>query len=693
MRKLIYILVFVVAIPVLLVLAIGLLLANPDLYRDRLTDTFEGQTGLELKIHGDIGWRYWPLIALDVNDLAIHPPGKSVPLAEFKRAAIDLELLPLLFGSDNIGIDGIILDGLRVNLEIDQDGNANWVTDTEEATTEAEPTTGDRPTGDTFDLSITRIEITDARIDYRDHSAKQHYNVEIASLTTGPVFYDEPVDIEARFFLEDKVAGMTSRTHATGQLTFNSAFDQFTLDGMNLDNIVNMPDLPELRPDAVVTGQLNMRDGDANIEKAEITLDDLTATMSITANDLNGTPHYAGTLKTSTFNARKMLTRLKVELPEMANEAALSSVEVSTNIAGELPMVRLERLLATMDDTLMKGNVTLTLEDKTGLEFDLDIDRLNVSDYLPPVPEVAEGDEASATADNSEPADVEVIPVEALNEYAVAGQVEIGEFIYDTYQFAPVTVTLNNQQQKLTADIAASGYEGNLKVGLSATTGSNTSGQLRFNVADLNITRLTEWEWITGTLNADSNTRFTGRMLSEILDSIDGPTGFNIIDGTLDVTPIKALAADIDNLRGKTSSISEWPDKMSFEQLNGKHQLNNGISQDQVFGFQVENLNVAGMGGVDYWQNQLAYDIEVSLEETESGRFHVNPRLAGIGWPLHCEGRLDASPADMCRPDSKGVQKLVTEALKEETKRKALDKLEEKIPEDAKELLKGIFKR
>jgi len=258
---------------------------------------------------------------------------------------------------------------------------------------------------------------------------------------------------------------------------------------------------------------------------------------------------------------------------------------------------------------------------------------------------------------------------------------------------------LNNKQQKLTAQLSAQGYEGTVDIKLTADTGKQTTGTLTVNMTGLNVTQLTELQWITGTFNANSNTRFNGRMMSDILDSLDGTTNFTVDDGALDVASIKSLAAIIDRLRGKTSRISEWPDKMPFEHLEGVHTFSNGVADNQTFGFQLENLKVAGTGGYDYWQDYVDYDIQVTLEETDTGLFQVNPRLAGINWPLHCKGTLDRSPVEMCLADAGAIQKLAADAAKQEVKReakkKAAEKIEEKVPEDmredAKKLLKGLF--
>jgi uncharacterized protein involved in outer membrane biogenesis len=188
-------------------------------------------------------------------------------------------------------------------------------------------------------------------------------------------------------------------------------------------------------------------------------------------------------------------------------------------------------------------------------------------------------------------------------------------------------------------------------------------------------------------------------MLSEILDTLNGDNRFTINNGTLDVSPIKSATAMVDTLRGKTSSVAAWPDKMPFESLNGNLSLNAGIKANQQLKVQLETMLIGGTGGVDYWNNQLAYDIDITLQESGTSQFSVKPPIAGMRWPLHCEGAMDASPVELCLPNMQGVQRLMTDLLKQEVQRQGTDKIVEKlqdrlspeVKDKAKNLLKGLF--
>ena len=122
--------------------------------------------------------------------------------------------------------------------------------------------------------------------------------------------------------------------------------------------------------------------------------------------------------------------------------------------------------------------------------------------------------------------------------------------------------------------------------------------------------------------------------------------------------------------------------------------LTDGIKANQQLNVQLETMKIVGTGGIDYWQNQLDYDLGITLQESATSQFSVKPPLAGLRWPLHCAGAMDASPATLCLPNSKDTQALVTDIIKQELKRQGQEKLKARLPElqdKAKELLKGLF--
>lgn len=580
MSRLKILILILVLIPVIVIGAILILLANPEYYRDQLRSTVKEQSGFELDIKGEMKWRYWPPIALSISDVDVTPAGKTESLAGMKNAAIDVALLPLLFGSQEISIKGLSIDGLTVNAVVDKNGAANWEV---EAAAPAEDESSTEPDGGTgLSIDIGGVAITNSIINYRDHSAEGDYTIEIPRLETGPIRFDTPTRFNVELSVADNAGGMAIDFETDGTITFDAAFN---------------------RIDTAISGTL-------------------------------GAPG-AG----------------------------------NTNIEGAL---------------------AIDMSDKLSLVFDLALDQIDPGPYLGQA-------DSTATPPAGPAEDLEVLPVATLNDFDIDGVVTIGTVTYETYQFTNVVLDIANGNQELVADMKMQGYDGSMQLVFTGSTRASGAGHTKLDVAGIDLTKLAGFESLTGILSLQSNTTFTGTMLSSVMDTLDGATTFSIKDGTLDVRPVKMVAVAVDALRGKNSGIGVWPDLMPFANMEGQHRFVAGTQDGQTFGFVLENMTVNGSGGFDYFSSTLDYELALVLSETSTGQFRVAPGLAGIEWPLHCKGSFDQSPADLCRADERAVEKILTSLAKDAVTDKALEKIgvenEDGLKEKAKGLLKGLFRR
>ena len=94
MNRLIAVLLVVLIAPILPIGVLLFLIANPDYYRDTLTERFHEQTGLTL-VSADLGWRYFPPIALTLKNIQVNGLDGDA-LASLDASAIDVALWPLI---------------------------------------------------------------------------------------------------------------------------------------------------------------------------------------------------------------------------------------------------------------------------------------------------------------------------------------------------------------------------------------------------------------------------------------------------------------------------------------------------------------------------------------------------------------------------------------------------------------------
>jgi len=681
----------IVLIPALLFGGGMLLLDNPDFYQEELSSIVKAETGFDLTINGEIKWRYWPPIAIDVTGVELRPSGAQNTLMTLDNVAVDLKLLPLIFGAE-LAIDGLTIDGLTVNAKVDAEGKGNWEVAGNSRDADVAAENGDRSN---VKLDIAGISISNANISYVEQATASHYVILINALTTGPVLYDELTPIDFDIIIEDKPAKLRSELTGSGNLAFNAGFTQYQFKALAINTKTSMPDMGDIPASVTLSGSADLQAGTLVLAESHFSVAEITGSTSLNVTDLNGAATLQGKLQLTPFAIKPLMARLKLEPIETNNPDVLGNFGLTADISGTMPKLGLTNLTIQLDSSTIKGRLHADLGDKLKAGFDLAIDHISLGDYLDP--DVVPAGETAAAA----PTDSEAIPVELLNTFELDGKLSIGKIIYGTYALDDLVTTIVNRQQKLAVSTTASGYDGQISFNFDAQaplTGA-VIGATKMSITGLNMTKLTAFEWITGSLDLDSQTRFKGKMLSQVLNTLTGDNRFTINNGTLDVTPIKSATAIVDGLRGKTSSVATWPDTMPFESLTGNLALQAGINAGQQLNVQVETMLIAGTGGVDYWNNQLAYDIGITLQESSTSQFSVKPPMAGLRWPLHCEGAMDASAVDLCLPNMQGVQNLVADLLKQEVERqgteKIVEKLQEQLPPDiqdkAKSLLKGLF--
>ncbi|MCB1694405.1 MAG: hypothetical protein KDI19_16655, partial [Pseudomonadales bacterium] len=379
--------------------------------------------------------------------------------------------------------------------------------------------------------------------------------------------------------------------------------------------------------------------------------------------------------------------RQTTELPDM------SPINVQLTLDGtfDLNKSALDTSLAgTVNNSSLKGKLQADLADIVSANFNLALDKLNVNDYLgddmagEPAP--ASSADVGDGMKSAPPEDTQVLPLDLMRSFKLDGKLTVDSITYDSWQFSDFSAKIVNDTKKLSAILGMKGYDGEMAIDFTGSSEGSGAGLTRMNVNGIDLTKLLGFESVTGKITFDSNTTFTGNMLSDVLKTLDGTTTFAIDNGTLDVTPVKKLAAAVDALRGKQSSVANWPDKMPFDHLGGQHRFIKGVSADQQFNFSMELMEAKGTGGLDYFGNHLAYDIAVKLAENPTGQFQISKDLANIEWPIHCEGSLDDSPADLCRPDKSALEKMITGAAKEKLK----EKVQEKVGDKLKDLFKGL---
>lgn len=123
MKRLVKILI---GLLVLLLLGLVALLwwLDPNVFKPRIQAIAE-QQGVHLAMEGDLSWRFWPSIGIELNQVsvaALDTPDQ--PIARLDRASLMVATAPLFSG--DLVVERLLIDGARVDVAKNAAGVGSW---------------------------------------------------------------------------------------------------------------------------------------------------------------------------------------------------------------------------------------------------------------------------------------------------------------------------------------------------------------------------------------------------------------------------------------------------------------------------------------------------------------------------------------------------------------------------------------
>jgi len=638
-----------------------LLLENPNEFKAEIARVVSLNSPYEVAIDGDLTWRYWPPIAIQAADVSlISPVGDT--LATFAQLEIDVDLIPLLSQQHIVDINALSIRGGWINYDVTPAGDSNW----QPSGTLSQGTAAQSPPLPT----LHELRIHDLTINYR---AESNYRLTISHFNTSKLLTDTPFDVSAGLQIEDDDGTVNLKIDATGQLIYASN------QRLRFDRLVsNIQAEPDLAFNMTASGELHPERQVILLNDAAVTYDTLIASLTGIIN-FAAEPRFDGELDVQTANLSKLAG---TPLP-------VTTLQFTAGLTASPQTISISTMAGEFDRTLFKGNIDIDLNEPRRIAGDLRIDAIDFTENAG----LSDAQAASTSGTNTDP---EILP-QSLKAYQLNLILRAERLRYADIDFSATKIDLNSNQNQLELIANTRLLNGKLVTSINSDW---TDTRLVVSADRVDVSTLTESRAITGKLTGNGVYEFSGDRLSDLEANLAGQSTFSISDGSIDVRPIKTLASSIDSLRGKTSRISTWPDKQPFRTVTGQHLFQGGTRNGQILNARVENLQLTAAGGFDIARESLDYTLTALFEQGNTGAFAVSDQLAGIRWPLRCQGSFNEPPADLCFGQQGAIEELVKSVARQELKRKGnrkLDQLiEEKVPEGlqdlTRDLLKDLFK-
>jgi AsmA protein len=310
------------------------------------------------------------------------------------------------------------------------------------------------------------------------------------------------------------------------------------------------------------------------------------------------------------------------------------------------------------------------------LGFDLDIDRLNVDKYLPP--------KAAAAGEKTPEKPLDFSAIKGLN---ASGVVKIGQLQVSNVKASNVRLEVKAANGKLdVAPLSANLYDGSLTGALSVNAVNNHVA-LRQNLANVNINPLMkdalDKDVLEGRGNVALDVTTAGTTVAAMKKGLGGTASMNLKDGAIKgINLAKTFRETKAVFSGRQDTVQQakQTEKTDFSELSASFRIAGGVARNDDLSMKSPFIRLGGAGDINIGEDRMDYLAKASVVNTSGGQGGRDlDHLKGLTVPVRVSGPFDKLAYKI------EFGGLVAEAAKA--------KVEEKVKEKSKDVLKGLFRK
>jgi AsmA protein len=647
---------------------------DPNDYKDDVSEGVGEATGRDLVIEGDISLSFFPWLAIEIGrtELGNAPGFDDTPFASFESARLSVQILPLLLRRE-IVVGTAALGSLRVNLQVNEQGKANWEDFGEASAADDEPADTGEPAATTATIDVAAVEVIDAALTYSDTSTGDRFVLNELNLVSGRVMAGETVPLDGGFAFSLEPAGISGRIDIDLAVNFDTdaariSIVDLVVDG-EVDGVAAVPATMRLEAPAI---ELQTGAQTANVGAIDLQLMSVNLRAVVEPFSYAGDPQPDATIDIAAFSPRTLMAELGVEAPETADPDALDKLRVEAKAGVTARAISLTDLVLVLDDTTFKGQLSVPREPKGFYELDLSGDSIDVARYMEPASEAgAASGEASSTAE---------IPVDLVRAFNARGKLSIVRANLGNILFENVTVGLNSADgvlriHPIAADFFDGGYRGDIRIDAS---GDVPSIAVNESIKDVNLAPMAramfEVENITGSVNGSFQLGGRGVDMNAIRRDLDGRMSVELSDGAWQGTDVwYEMRRARSYFKGLEQPQPPATPQTQFSTMKACGVVTDGVMQNDDFFAELPFMQMTGRGSVNFVEATVDYSVTGRVLEKPEFMTDVSPEeledFTSAVIPFRISGSL-ASPS--IRPD---VEAMLKDRAEEEAKKLIMDKL------------------
>ncbi|GMQ87906.1 MAG: AsmA family protein [Gammaproteobacteria bacterium] len=346
--------------------------------------------------------------------------------------------------------------------------------------------------------------------------------------------------------------------------------------------------------------------------------------------------------------------------------------------------IDLTDLQLRLDDSTLKGHLSVTNFARPAIRFGLQLDRIDVDRYLPPGSDAPPVPPTAAVA-----AGAQMIPVDTLRALDVEGELTVGQLKVAGLRSSDISMKLVAKSGVVRVYPAkASMYEGNYKGDIKLDVrGRQPKIFMDERLSDIQVgpllKDLTGDDTLSGKTQAGAKLTASGQTPEEFTKTLNGKVDFKFTDGAVKGFNLAALIRKAQaKLNGKPMPTDTGPNQTDFSSLSGTASITNGIIRNRDLMAMSPLLRIQGTGDINLPKESLDYLLTAKVVgslEGQGGKGLVD--LKGIEIPVRLSGTF-ADPEYSIQLDK---------VLKKKTEKKIKKKLNKELEKKFGDKFKGLF--
>ncbi len=567
-------------------------------YKGLIAEQAKKATGRDLQIAGDLHLEISlnPAIAVDGVTFSNAEWGSKPAMATVERFAAEVSLIPLLSGQ--VVVNRLLVEGVDLLAETDKNGVGNW-----EFAPGEKPAAADSG-GATTLPSVDKVVMRDIKVTYKDGVSGEEHRVALDELTAAAGSVDEPVKIDAKGSLNDKIFSLAGTLGSVEQMTSSEGVYPVDVTA------------EALGVEASYKGTLGTPGGNIAVD---------------------------GQLAVAIASLEETLSEAAAIVPQVKDVPPIGAdkIDLSSKVTFDGKNATLNGMSLQAGKTDVAGSARAAIGGRPNVEIALTSNLIDLDELLP------QGEEKSEAPASKQPSDGRVFPKDPLPldglkaadaKVSFDGKKVVvqGNHIEDV----SVRLTLKNgnlQVDPLSAVVAGTKITGN--VGLNG--GANVPTLVaKLNATGLDYGELMRQRGITdiasGKLDADVDVKGAGKSVRAIMASLNGKLFVNTENGKLDSNALNIVSSDVMSALPGFNSKDDKTIKCGVVHFD----IQDGIANAKAIVFETGGLSAIGVGTANLREEKLNLIIDPRAKQTSLASAAVVP-VAITGTFLEPEWALD----------------------------------------------------